>query len=144
MNGTGYGQASVNVWPYDTSKLKQRTVSTANMDGPNAAIYDPSYYYWGYLPADASPGTVAKAKGFSGYVWQATTIGSGGDSTDNTELESRVKIIEADCAFVGMTSSVVWDASYKSGVITVNATATAGTAESRPLCAGTATASTSR
>ena len=129
MNGTGYGQASVNVRAFETSLLKTRKVTTTNMLSPSAAITTTEGYVFGApLPADASPATVAKAIGFPGYIWQAATVGSNGDTTDNPPLESRVTINPSDCAALEMTSSANIAPDQKSGTITVNAKGTAGTA----------------
>ncbi len=129
MNGTGFGQASVNVRAYNTSKLKTKTVATTNMPIPSVAMTTTSgYVFGGALPDGASPATVAKVIGRSGYIWDATTVGSNGDTTDNEELESRVNIVPADCATLEMTSSAVIAPDDKSGTITINANGTAGTA----------------
>lgn len=129
MNGIGYGQASVNVRAFDTLASKTRFIATTNMLAPSAAITITAGYVFGApLPQDASPATVAKVKGLPGYIWQATTVGSDGDSTDNIELENRIRITAADCASLEMTSSAVVAPEGNSGTITVNAKATAGTA----------------
>ncbi len=126
MNGIGYGQASVNV---SEPTGGSRTVNTTNMQDPSVAMTNtPTYVFGGALPKRASLATTAKVKGFSGYVWQATTVGSNGDSTDNVELESRIQITPADCASLDMTSSAVIAPDDKSGTITMTANGTAGTA----------------
>jgi hypothetical protein len=86
------------------------------------------YVFGGDLPRRASPATTAKVKGSAGYVWQATTVGSNGDSTDNAELEGRVRITAADCAAMSMDSSSVIDPNTKTGTITINVHGTFGTA----------------
>jgi hypothetical protein len=129
MNGTGFGQASVNVRAYNTSKLKTKTVATTNMPIPSVAMTTTSgYVFGGALPDGASTATVAKVIGRSGYIWDATTVGSNGDTTDNEELEGRVTITPADCAALEMTSVGGIMNNDKSGTITVNAVGTAGTA----------------
>lgn len=129
MNGIGYGQASVNVRAFDTSAIKARNVVTTNMVSPSAAIKTTEGYVFGApLPTDASPATVAKVKGSPGYIWQATTIGSDGDSTDEPELESRITIHASDCAALEMETAAIIDETNKSGTITVNVIGTAGTA----------------
>ncbi len=129
MNGVGYGQASVNVRAYDTSALKTKTVTTSNMTNPSVAMtITTGYVFGGTLPAGASSATVAKVKTLPGYIWQADTVGSNGDSTDNPELESRVTITAADCAALSMDSSSVIDTNAKSGMITINLHGTGGTA----------------
>ena len=129
MNGVGYGQATVNVRAFDTLASKARNLSTTNMQAPSAAITTTTGYVFGApLPQDASPATVAKVKGLPGYIWQATTVGSNGDTTDNAELESRVNIVPADCAALEMSSEAQVAPSGNSGTITVNANGTAGTA----------------
>src|SRR5688572_14744331 len=128
MNGTGFGQSSVNVRAYDTSLLKKKTITSVNLQDPSASMPPTDFYSTNaFLPTDASRATVAKVKGLTGYVWQAITEGSNGDSTDNDELETRVKITAADCASLEMESSDS-PQSDKSGIITVNTKATAGTA----------------
>src|SRR5258706_662016 len=88
MNGTGYGWAGVNVV---SSVLTTNTLRTLNMTGPSAAMAPTTGYYTNrILPLGASPNTLARIKGSSGYVWQASTSASNGDKTDNPELESRV------------------------------------------------------
>ncbi len=127
INGTGYGQTTVNVRAYETSLLKTKSVGTTNMLNPSAAMTTTSGYVAGAtLPADASPATVAKVKGFPGYIWDAITVGSDGDSTDSSEFPG-VQINPADCASLEMTSSSVIAPDDKSGTITVQAIATAGT-----------------
>ena len=129
MNGIGYGATTVNVRAYDTLASKTRYVSTTNMVSPSAAITITSGYVFGaLLPQDASSATVAKVKGLPGYIWEATTVGSDGDSTDNIELENRIRITAADCASLDMDSSASVNESNKSGIITVNVKGTAGTA----------------
>lgn len=125
MNSTGYGKGSVNV----TSPEKSKTYGTPNTNGPSVTMsYDANFFFGSSLPSGSSLGTVAQVKGFAGYVWQANTVGSNGDSTDNAELEARVHIIPADCASLQMESSAVVDLQHKSGTITVNTKGTAGTA----------------
>jgi len=129
MNGSGFGQASVNVRAFETSLAKKRTATTTNMVSPSASIAPTTGYATNApLPVDASPATVARVKGLPGYIWQAETVGSDGDSTDNEELESRVKITAAECAAAQMSSSAVIAPDDKSGTITMNINATAGTA----------------
>ncbi len=126
MNGTGFGVAQVNVVSYKSGE--QSTASTARQDPSAAVTVTPGYFAGALLPEDASPATVAKVKGSAGYVWQAETVGSNGDSTDEPELESRVTIIAADCASLAMNTSAVIDETNKTGTIIVNVLGTAGTA----------------
>lgn len=126
INGTGYGQATVNV---TASTEKVRILNTTNMLNPSAAIKTtPGYIFGASLPSGSSLATVARVLGQPGYIWQADTVGSGGDSTDNPELESRVHITPADCAAVNLNSESHIAPGGKSGTITVNANGTAGTA----------------
>src|SRR5712671_4221897 len=105
MNGTGYGKASVNV---TSSTAKSNTVGTANMQSPSAAMTNTATYFaGGPLPSGASTATVARIKGSAGYVWKANTTATNGDKTDNSEIESRVNIVPADCALLTMDSSSI-------------------------------------
>jgi len=131
MNGIGYGSATVNVRAYDAAPSKTKYLTTGNTDTPSAAIaVDRNGYEVGAgLPSDASSATEAKVKGSAGYIWDASTVGSDGDSTDHTELESRITITAADCASLEMSSSVVYDdPSETSGTMIIQAKATAGAA----------------
>jgi hypothetical protein len=84
MNGVGFGKAVINV---TSSTRNSNSVATATMNNPSAAMTNtPGYVYGGPLPKGASPLTVARIKGMSGYVWQATTTSTNGDSTDQSEL----------------------------------------------------------
>jgi len=131
MDGTGKGWVSVNV---RSSRGTSRTISTlgsfpANTLNPSAAMAPLSGYLTNApLPSGSSSGTVARVKGSPGYVWTATTSGSNGDGTDNEEVEARVNIVPSDCAFLAMDSTAELSSNGISGTITVNATATAGTA----------------
>jgi hypothetical protein len=126
MNGTGYGFASVNV---TSSTLSSNKVSSPNMTNPSAAMTNTATYFaGGPLPSGASPSTIARIKGAANYVWKATTLGSNGDKTDNSELEQLVNITPSECANVTMESSAAIGPDDKSGTITVNADATPGTA----------------
>src|SRR5262245_8353394 len=76
MNGSGYGQASVNVRAADTSLLKKKTITSINMQDPSASMAPTTGYATNsVLPTDASAATVAKIKGATGYVWVAETVG---------------------------------------------------------------------
>src|SRR4030095_6941866 len=126
MNGAGYGIASVNV---TSSTLKSNKVSTPTMYNPSAAMKTTATYFAGApLPTGSSTATVARIKGSAGYVWQANTVGSNGDKTDNDRLERRLNILPADCAVLNMDSTAIIAPDDKSGTITVNAKGTAGTA----------------
>jgi len=125
MNGTGFGQASVNVHAFDTPGSKTRYASTPNMQDPSATIdFLPDYAVFNSLPADASEATTANVKGLAGYIWQANTVGSDGDSTDNPEITI---ITPADCATLKMTSSADIAPDKKSGTISVYLEGTDGT-----------------
>ena len=128
MNGTGFGQAGVNVLAANGTSSAAANNPT-NYQNPSAAItINTNYITSVKLPKEASPATVAKIKGTPGYIWEANTVGSNGDSTDNAELESRITIIPADCASVEMQSSSEIDEINKTGTITVYVKGTAGTA----------------
>lgn len=127
MNGTGTGWASVNVT--SSKGTTGRTNTPAGTLNPSASMTStPGYLANAPLPSGSSTGTVARVKGGAGYVWTATTAGSNGDKTDNEEIEGRVNIVPADCAFLTMESSADLASNGVSGTITINATATEGTA----------------
>jgi hypothetical protein len=126
MNGSGFGKATINV---TTSDDNSKTLTTPNTNGPSASMaHNTNFFFGTSLPSGSSRATVSQIKGLPGYIWQANTVGSDGDSTDNPELEARVTIVAADCAALEMTSSAVIAPGDKSGIITVNAKATFGTA----------------
>jgi len=126
MNGTGFGWASVNV---TSSTLNSNSVKTANIASPSAAMTTTSGYVAGApLPAGSSKATVARIKGSAGYIWKADTTGSNGDKTDNSDLDKVIHINPSDCASVEIDSSGTNSPDGKSGLITVNTSATSGTA----------------
>jgi hypothetical protein len=131
INGLGVGWASVNV---RSSTLRTNKVTTVNLTYPSAAMAPTTGYKTNApLPSGASTNTYSRIKGLAGGVWQAASKAAIGDGTDNAELQSRVKIVPSDCAFLTFDSQIDqsqsnFNANGNSGTITVNATATAGTA----------------
>jgi hypothetical protein len=88
MNGSGYGKASANV---TSSTLKSNAANSAVMTNPSASITPTNGYSAGAsLPSGASSKTYSRVKGLSGYVWQASTVATNGDKTDNSWLQSYV------------------------------------------------------
>jgi len=88
MNGAGFGKASANV---TSSTAKSNAANSAVMTKPSAAIKPTSGYSAGAsLPSGASALTFSRIKGQPGYVWQASTLASNGDKTDNSELTGYV------------------------------------------------------
>lgn len=129
INGAGVGWASVNVTPYLATTNKVLT-TTNNMSSPSAAMApNTNYVFNAPLPEKSSTNTVARIKGLPGVIWQARTVGSNGDKTDNLELESRVNITPSDCASLEV-DTILTPSSFDghSGTISVTATGTAGTA----------------
>src|SRR5438477_7648390 len=135
MNGVGYGWASVDVI---SSSSKEASLTTTSKDTPAASMptnivsgtVDSSYLN-GKLPNGSSIGTVSRVKGSSGYVWQAITVGNGGDGTDNKELTDRITIKRANCASLSLDSPqtpLAYDPMTHSGTITLYTTGTSGTA----------------
>jgi hypothetical protein len=127
MNGSGYGYAGVNV----TSLIgTNKAIRTGNRYNPSAAMAPTTGYVTNaFLPKGSSTGTVARIKGSAGYIWQANTVGSNGDKTDNAEIEKRVVIKPALCTSLIMESQLgTFDPETGSGSLTVNTLGTAGTA----------------
>lgn len=123
------GWASVNVTPYLVTTNTSLT-TTNNMLSPSAAMApNTNYVFTAKLPERSSTNTVARIKGLPGVIWQARTVGSNGDKTDNLELESRVNITPSDCASLEV-DTILTPSSFDghSGTISVTATGTAGTA----------------
>ena len=126
MNGTGYGWAGVNVV---SSVRTTNSARTANISLPSAAITPFGYKTNAALPSGASLNTYTRTRGSAGYVWQAATSGSTGDSTDNSEIESRVVIKPANCTLLTMESELLsFDPQSGSGSFVVKTLGTAGTA----------------
>lgn len=134
MNGVGFGWASVDVV---SSSLKEKTLTTPSKDTPAASmptvitngVIDSSYTN-SSLPNGSSIGTVSRIKGSSGYVWQAITVGNGGDGTDNKELTDRITIKRANCTSLSLNSPqtpLAYDPMTHSGTITLYTTGTTGT-----------------
>src|SRR5262245_2681834 len=126
MNGYGFGWASVNV--KSSSGFTGRT-ATPDMDAPSASMApNPDEYFANAeLPQDASSATVARIKGFAGYIWQGITIGSDGDKTDAKDIDDRITIQTSDCAVLTIASSIS-SSNGNSGTISVDAIGTGGTA----------------
>jgi hypothetical protein len=126
INGFGFGWASVNV--KSSSGFTGRT-ATPNMDDPSASMApNPDEYFANAeLPQDASSATLARIKGFAGYIWQAITLGSDGDKTDAKDIDDRVTIQASDCALLTIASSIS-SSNGNSGTISVDAIGTGGTA----------------
>lgn len=132
INGLGVGWASVNV---RSSTLQTNRITTIkNLAGPSAAMAPTTGYKTNApLPEGAATNTYARIKGLSGGIWQAASKAAVGDGTDNAELQNRVRIMPADCASLTFDSIInqsqaEFNANGNSGLITVNAKATAGTA----------------
>jgi hypothetical protein len=129
INGAGFGWASVNI---KSSTQNTSKATTPSLTGPSASISPASgYTYSANSPAGASVNTYSRIKGAAGGIWQAKTFAAVGDGTDNPELENRVTVTPADCASVTMDTSInqqEFNANGHSATISVNATATAGTA----------------
>jgi hypothetical protein len=126
MNGTGYGWAGVNVV---SSTKATNSARTPNLSLPSAAITPFGYKTNAALPSGASLNTYTRTKGNVGYVWQAATSGSTGDSTDNVEIEKRVAIKPANCTLLTMDSQLrSFDPESGSGSFAVKTLGTAGTA----------------
>ncbi|HTL17138.1 MAG TPA: PxKF domain-containing protein [Patescibacteria group bacterium] len=130
INGAGVGWGSVNVRSVTLNTNKITTPN--NISFPSTSIKPFSgYTYTGVLPSGASTNTYAKLKGLSGGIWSASSFAAAGDGTDNPELENRIIINPANCASLSMDSSIdlnQFETNHGSGIITVNAQATAGTA----------------
>jgi hypothetical protein len=133
MNGAGIGWASVNV----TSSTHQsnRVTTLNNTVSPSAAMAPATgYKATGNLPPGSATNTYARIIGLKGGIWQAAlNSANSADGTDNAELESKVAITPADCASITFGSVINQtqsdlDANGFTGTISVNATATAGTA----------------
>lgn len=126
MNGLGIGWASVNV---TSSSLTSNTVACPTTNFPSASMTNATgFIAGGPLPDGASKATIAQIKGGSAYKWTAKTLGSNGDKTDNANLDKRVKIVASDCASLDLDSTANIAPDGKSGILTVNAKGTPGTA----------------
>ena len=132
INGLGIGWASVNV--RSSTLVTNRVTTVNNLASPSAAMAPTTGYKTNApLPAGASTNTYSRIKGLSGGIWQAASKAAIGDGTDNAELQNRVRVIPADCASLTFDSVInqsqaEFNANGNSGTITVNSTATAGTA----------------
>ena len=124
MNGVGYGWADANVTSF---RLQTSSADDAPTTSPSASIPPVPYKANAPLPDKASLSTEVRILGMPGYIWQASTFGANGDTTDNADIEGRVTIVPADCAQLEMDSTGEISQDGMSGVITVNANATAGT-----------------
>ncbi len=133
INGVGVGWAGVNV---RSSTLNTNRIATPNNTAnPSAAMAPTTGYKTNSpLPDGAATNTYARTKGLAGGFWQtALHAANSGDGADNAELESHVAITPADCASITVDSIINQSQSEinsngNSGTISVNATATAGTA----------------
>jgi hypothetical protein len=132
IDGFGKGWASVNV---RSSTLVSNRVSTVNgLLSPSAAMAPATGYKTNApLPSGASISTYSRIKGLYGGVWSATNNTANGDGADHPELQKRLKIAPADCAFLSFDSKIdqtpeQFAANGNSGTITVNALGTGGTA----------------
>jgi hypothetical protein len=132
INGVGNGWAGVNVRS-STSHTNQVT-TLQNTASPSASITPATGYKTnGPLPTGASTATYSRIKGLPGGIWQASAHSSNGDGTDDAELEGQAPITPADCATINFTSQInqsqgEFNSNGNTGTITVNATASGGTA----------------
>lgn len=132
INGTGTGWASVNVRSATLQTNRLTTVN--NLLSPSAAMSPTTGYKTNApLPSGASTNTYSRIRGLPGGIWQAATKAAIGDGADNLELQNRITIVPADCASLTFDSVInqtqgEFNANGNSGTITVNASATAGTA----------------
>jgi hypothetical protein len=132
INGKGVGWAGVNVRSVTLFTNRVQTVTNTTL--PSAAMSPTLGYLTNApLPSGAATNTYSRIKGLSGGVWQAASKAAVGDGTDNLELESHVLIIPSECASISFDSKIEqnqdeFNANGNSGTITVNASATAGTA----------------
>jgi hypothetical protein len=126
MNGVGYGKTSVNVIP---SVGTGTTLANGFLYYPSTAMAPaPGYTATAPLPAGSSSSTYARSQGLAGYKWSNSLFATGGDRTDNVDIQSRVDIDPAACAALTMDSSAEIGEDGRSGLISVNASATAGAA----------------
>jgi hypothetical protein len=132
INGVGTGWASVNVrssWDFSN-----RVTTLNNTTYPSASMSPTTGYTTNAnLPRGASKSTYSRIRGLAGGIWQAGANSANGDGTDNLELQKRVTIIPVDCAALTFDSLInqsqdEFNNNGNSGTITVNATATGGTA----------------
>jgi hypothetical protein len=133
INGAGVGWASVNV--RSSAFVTNRVTTVTNLTSPSAAMAPTTGYKTNApLPSGAATNTYARIKGLAGGIWQAAlNAANSGDGTDNPELDSRVAITPADCAAITFGSLInqsqsEFSSNGFSGTITVDASATAGTA----------------
>lgn len=134
MNGAGKGVASANV----TSEKRVAAAATSiEMTGPSALVKsktvlvdaDVDYYAYEDLPYGSSSTTKSGIEGFPLYIWRANTYATGGDRTDNEDIEnSGLDIIPSPQASLNTESRLVLDPGGKSGRIIVDAVGTGGTA----------------
>jgi hypothetical protein len=135
VNGLGNGS----VW----SSVKSKTgvsnfVQTAQGTVLPGAIISNSlaigFTKSGLLPSGASSLSFSQIRGEKGGILlKGTNHATTGDSDDNPELQSQVTITPVDCASVGFSSQLnqsqaEFNANGNSGTITVDATASGGTA----------------
>ncbi len=125
MNGTGFGRASVNV---TASTGAQGLATTGNQATPSAAMAPtPGYSANATLPQGANIGTTAKVIGRPGYIWSATSTATGGDKTDNPEIEGRIIITPSRYATINVDSTIE-PTDTTTGIFRINAFATGGAA----------------
>jgi hypothetical protein len=124
MNGTGFGRAGVNV---TSATGSFGSAATPLMVGPSAAMVPQAGFAFGApLPGGSSASTTARIKGSAGYIWQATTLATGGDKTDNHTIESLVNVIPQAFAFLSVDTLL--EDGPNGPLLRVSGVATGGTA----------------
>lgn len=125
MNSAGYGRAADAV----TFAGAISSVISPAMYYPCAAVNPQSFTcnYKTNAPKGTPLTVFCQSKGAPNYIWSIKSYVTGGATADNPELENRISISPVPCASYTMESQAVFHDDY-SGVITVNATATAGAA----------------
>src|SRR5258705_2079756 len=124
IDGFGKGWSAVFV---TSSTLASNRVSTVNnLLSPSAAMAPATGYKTNApLPSGASISSYSRIKGLSGGIWSATNSMANGDGADHPELQKRLKITPADCAFlsfdskIDQTNQADFNANGNSGTITV-------------------------
>ena len=127
MNGLGIGKAVVNV--RSSIGFAGFASNSAPIITPGAAMIPTAGYAAGaQLPSGASASTFTRVIGKPGYIWSAASVATGGDKTDNPEIENRITITPSKTASVWMESTADFSEDELSGTVRINTVATPGTA----------------
>ena len=126
VNTSGYGVA-VNSVVYNGVT---NTAKSASMYNPCSAVNRQANLVCSYgkaLPLGTPSTVYCQSRGGVPGVFSIQSYVTGGATADNPELEDRLPVPPADCAYYALESAAVFS-STNAGTLIVNATATAGAA----------------